>query len=193
MGQILVPLRRELKVNLDQFYEAVDIEDPDKIDRALEEFYLRVVVGMLTRTNKHYISQNPNRHTIFLKLIEELRVYIMQVRQIDRFEAEVTKIAQRRDSLLKSLQDPEPPRLRVGGSIGSDVVIQLKRLEEVREDEKGNIDCETIATEVKPVQSSEGASLELADSGEMVNLGDEELKNGTLTFKEGHVVWLSGG
>jgi len=85
MGNILVPLKRELRVRLDQFYSAVGNVEGSKIDKALEEFYLRVVVGMLTRNNRVYISRNPIRHKIFSKLIEELRVHILKMRDLDKY------------------------------------------------------------------------------------------------------------
>ena len=96
LGNILKPTQRELKVDLAPFYKALGDRTPEQTDKALQEFYLRVIVGMLTRSNRHYVKQNSSRQKIFLKVIEELRSHVMVVRRVDALRSslqglEVTK------------------------------------------------------------------------------------------------------
>ena len=106
LGNILTPTHRELQVNLEPFYTALEERSDEETDKVLQEFYLRVVVGMLTRSNKHYVSQNPSRHKIFLKVVEELRGHIMMVRRADALKSTLEALEETRNEMLDHLNKP---------------------------------------------------------------------------------------
>ncbi len=192
MGYILVPTGRELRVDLKSFYKAVSDRDPEAVDRALEEFYLRVMVGSLTRVNRHYISRNPSRHKIFLKLIEDLRLHIMDIRQGDKLQERITPLVEQRQALLKELEQPAGCTLRVGGEVGDAVVVQLLQLHGFQETSTGSIEMEKSWVEAKTVTTVEGRTLEVRDlKGKMqvVPIEAEGLRNGTFALKNGSLVW----
>ena len=95
-GGILKPGKRELVVDLTTFYKAVKGKSFEEVDKALEEFILRVLVGGLTRNNKHYISQNPSRQKVFLRLIEEIRRHLLSVRNLDKLKEDLEEVSKRK-------------------------------------------------------------------------------------------------
>lgn len=195
MGNILVPLKRELRVKLAQFYAAVGTDDTAKIDKALEEFYLRVVVGMLTRNNKDYISRNPSRHKIFLKLIEELRIHILKIRDLDKYGDEKTALLKESNVLLKQLQAPESePYVRVGKTMGEGVSIGVVKLKGFQENSGGTVDIERITIDAKVMQPEDEESLVLevsspAGGKTIVTPPEGEFLNGTVSLWDDDLLW----
>lgn len=195
MGNILVPLKRELRVRLQQFYNAVGTTETDKVDKALEEFYLRVVVGMLTRNNKAYISRNPSRHKIFLKLIEELRLHVLKIRALDKYQEQKTKLLKESGELLRQLQDPDKePNLRVGGTIGEDVTVVVTRLKGFQENSMGTFDIERSVMEARFVHPEDGEGLVIDVTGpggvkNTITPPEGGFTNGTLMAWEDDLIW----
>lgn len=195
MGNILVPGTRELRVNLQQFYSAIDSADVEKIDHALKEFYLRVVVGMLTRNNKNYISRNPNRHKVFLRLIEDLREHVFKVRELDVLKERLKSSRVEALEIQNALQDPEEPtRLRVGGVLGEGVVIQFVVLEDFVEKSGGTIDVQKSVLEcsVVPSEEGEGIALKIKDASGDENIVEGTFANGSLYAGFDTVIWQAG-
>ena len=195
MGNILVPLKRELRVRLQQFYSAVGTDETPKIDKALEEFYLRVVVGMLTRNNKAYISRNPSRHKIFLKLIEELRLHILKIRELDKHEEKKSTLLKESAELLNQLKEPEQePHVRVGGETGEGVAIVIMRLKGFGENASGTIDIDKTVIEGRVVQPEEGEGLVLDVTGPggakaIVHPPESGFNNGSFSAWEDDMIW----
>ncbi len=92
LGNILNPTSKQLEVDLQPFYKALGDRSEAETDKALQEFYLRGVVGVLTRNNKGYMAQNPSRHKIFLKMIEEFRGHLVVVRREDARKARLSPL-----------------------------------------------------------------------------------------------------
>lgn len=197
MGNILVPQKRELRVDLRQFYNAVDTEDVEKIDRALDEFYLRVVVGMLTRNNKHYISRNPSRHKIFLKLIEDLRKQIIRIRELDKMQDRIGGLRRESNDLLQDLKDPnEPIHFRVGGAVGAGVAMHFISLKGFVETPGGMVEIDRETMEAKIVAEEEGQGLVLEVTGfdgekSVVKVNGGQFNNGLFSSGGNTVTWRS--
>lgn len=192
MGNILVPQRRELRVDLQQFYNAVDVDDQDKVDRALDEFYLRVVVGMLTRNNKDYISRNPSRHKIFLKLIEDLRKHLLKIREMDKLEDRVRVVRRESYALLEDLKNPdEPPKFRVGGCVGPGVAMHFVRLRGFSERSNGTVDIDREIIEARLISRESELFLEsISPDGEKkVVQMPGEMANGSFGTSGDAVIW----
>jgi hypothetical protein len=195
MGNILDPGKRELFVRLDQFYSAVGSADTAKIDKALEEFFLRVVVGMLKRNNREYVSRNPSRHKIFLKLIDELRVHILKIRELDKLLEGRVALSEGSDLLIQKMQDPgSEPYLRVGGSLKEGAVVTLIRLSGFQEGQNGAIDIEQKSVEGRIVQLPDGGNLVMEVTGATgikSNIVPTEggFQNGIISIWEDDLVW----
>jgi len=211
MGNILVPLKRELQVKLQQFYTAVGTVDGAKIDKALEEFYLRVVVGMLTRNNKEYISRNPSRHKIFLKLIEELRLHILKIRDLDKREEQRRVFLQESEVLLNQVKDPDQePYVRVGGVVREGVTVTIVRLKGFQENPNGTIEIDRSMIEgriVHPEAEEDEEEVEAKEEGDTgviaavsgpggakstITPPNGVFENGNFTAWEDDLLWQAG-
>jgi len=194
LGGILTPTRRELRVDLRPFYQAVENQSPENVERALEEFYLRVMVGMLTRANRSYVSRNPSRHKVFLKLIEELRRHILAVRESDMLQERTKELKGMREELLRELVKPMRCELRVGGEVGNNVTVQMLQFRGFHEKVEGTVEMDEAWATAKTVETEEGRRLDVTNLvGETKTTPIEEngMRNGTFALEDGTMVWRS--
>ena len=194
LGGILTPTRRGLQVDLTSFYRAVEGQAPEKAERALEEFYLRVMVGMLTRANRRYVSRNPSRHKVFLKLIEELRRHILTVRDSDMLQKRTKELAGMREELLRDLVKPMRFELRVRGEVGNNVTVQMLQFRGFLETTSGAVEMNEAWATAKTVETEEGRRLEITNlMGETKTAPIEAdgMRNGTFSLEDGTMVWRS--
>jgi hypothetical protein len=193
MGSILVPEKKELKVDLQSFYNAVKDRPPEAVDKALEEFYLKVMVGCLTRENKHYISRNPSRHKVFLKLIEDLREHILSIRSADKIRDSSNALNAEREIILKELSSPPAHRYRVGGKISDEVVVQLLQFAGFEETTAGTIEFDKVWLEARTVREGDSRTLELKDAAGSINavpIDGDELENGSFGLEGRALAWI---
>ncbi|MDA0747390.1 MAG: hypothetical protein O2954_12785, partial [bacterium] len=192
MGHILMPMPRELRVDLRPFYQAVKERDVAAVDKALEEFYLRVMVGALTRANKHYVSRNPSRHKVFLKLVEDLRVHIITIRSADKLQDLAGAVQDKRNVLLKTMDGKVPYRLVVGGAVSQGVGVQIMKFEEPEEGGAAATEMNKTVSEAKVVELKKGLGLEITDVNgktQVRPLLEGVLQNGFFSFQEKAIVW----
>jgi hypothetical protein len=175
MGDVFVRTPRELVVDLSPFYKAVKGNSPEKIDRALEEFYLKVAVGVLTRNNREYIRRNPNRHKVFLKLIEELRKHVVTVRFCDRQAARVGELEILMSMIVDETTKGESTVLMVEGVLSGEIAVQVLHFQLDQECRDGfELDRSTAEA-----RWAEG------ESGEILKTVDLDGKTGVLTHSDG--------
>lgn len=192
LGNVLIPTQRELKVDLGPFYQAVGGRSPAEIDRALEEFYLRVMVGALTRANRHYISRNPSRHKIFLKLIDDLRRHIFTVRELDELQQGASALTQEREAIIESLEKPLASFLRVGGEVKGEITVEMVQFSDFRLTPGGSVEMEKATAAIRRTRSLAGLQLEMTDAtggGQVRATEGESWQNGSFHLEEGSVVW----
>ncbi|MDP6777285.1 MAG: hypothetical protein QGI83_11030 [Candidatus Latescibacteria bacterium] len=192
LGNVLVPTQRELKVDLGTFYQAVAGRSPEEVERALEEFYLKVMVGALTRANRHYISRNPSRHKIFLKLIDDLRQHIFAVRELDDLQLEASDLAKKREAIVKELEKPLSSCLRVMGEVKGEITVEMVQLSEFRLTPGGSVEMEKTTAALRRTSAPAGLQLELTSAAGNVQaraVGNEGWQNGSFRLQEGAVVW----
>lgn len=192
IGDILNPTQRELKVDLSSFYKALGDRTPEETDRALQEFYLRVVVGMLTRANKQYITQNPSRHKIFLKVIEELREHIMVVRRADGLRTSLEMLEGTKMEMLENLNKPLPLALKVSGEVSGECRIRALHLTDVRDSASGAVEMDEVWAETKHQAISGGWELESWDLAGKKSAQPVEspLKKGRFELQDENVSWI---
>lgn len=192
LGNILTPTSKGLEVDLSSFYKALGDRSPQETDKALEEFYLRAVVGMLTRSNKNYVSQNPSRHKVFLKVIEELREHVMVIRRADSMREELNRLEETKAEMFEKLNQPMPLALKVGGEITGECRIRALRLSNVRDSPSGSVDMDEVWAESKHQPASEGwelESLNLAGKKEVSSV-ESPLVNGQFELQGAAVCWI---
>jgi hypothetical protein len=192
LGNILTPTPKGLEVDLSSFYKALGDRTPQQTDKALQEFYLRVVVGMLTRSNKHYVSQIPSRHKIFLKVIEELRGHLMVVRHADALRVELGKLEETKAEMLGKLNQPMPLALKVSGEITGDCRVRALHLSNVRDSPSGAVEMEESWAEAKYQLAPEGWELESWNlAGEKtVSPVESPLHKGRFELQGEDVCWI---
>ena len=192
LGNILVPTRRELKIDLSAFYKALGTRSPEETDKALQEFYLRLVGGMLTRANKQYVIQNPSRHKIFLKVIEELRGHFMVVRRADALRETMEQLKDTKSEMLEKLNQPVPFALKVGGEVGGECRVRALKLSDVRDSASGAVEMDESWAETKLQRAGKGWELETGSlSGKKSVLPAEDpLKKGRFELKADSISWI---
>ncbi len=124
-GNIITKSRRGVEVDLKDLYRILHDRSEEEVDKGLQEFFFKVIVGALTRANRVYVSQNPSRQNIFLKLVSELREHLMEVRTRDKIQTRLNAFEKRRKELTESLLAPSPWGMAVHGQIGPETVIRL--------------------------------------------------------------------
>ena len=192
LGNVLVPTQRELKVDLGPFYQAVGGRSPAEIDRALEEFYLRVMVGALTRANRHYISRNPSRHKIFLKLIDDLRQHIFAVLKLDELQQGASELTQRREVIIEALGKPLASCLRVGGEVKGEITVELVQFTDFRLTPSGGVEMEKATAAIRRTRALAGLQLETTDASGKAQaraVEGERWHDGAFHLEEDAVVW----
>ena len=192
-GGVIVQTKREILVDLSPFYKAVAGRTPDEVDKALEEFYLRVMVGSLTRANRLYVSRNPGRQKIFLKLIEDLRNHVRTVREADRIQGASGEVLRRRQALLDELKRPARIALKVGGQVRSDVTVRLVWLSRLEGTAAADVDIEKSQLEARTTQGEDGPMLEITDASGGTRsepIGADGLSGGIFRAEDNRVVWV---
>jgi hypothetical protein len=192
LGNILIPTQRELKIDLAPFYKALGTRTPAEIDKALQEFYLRVIVGMLTRANKQYVSQNPSRHKIFLKVIEELRGHFMVVRRADALREKMEQLKNTKADMLEKLNQPVPFALKVGGEVSGECRVRALSLSDVHDSASGAVAMDETWAETKLQPAGDGWELETWSlSGKKSILPAEDpLKKGRFELQSDSISWI---
>ncbi|MBK35844.1 MAG: hypothetical protein CME26_09985 [Gemmatimonadetes bacterium] len=152
---------------------------------------MRVVVGMITRTNKAYISQNPSRHRIFLKVIQELREHVMLVRRADELKNTVERLQSERNELLDGLGRAFPLRCRVRAEIGEGCRIRALQLSSVKDSQSGSVAMDETWSEMKVLKSDLGSQLEAwsLDGKKTLFKLEEPPRNGPFELIETAVAW----
>lgn len=191
LGSILTPSPRELKVDLKAFYDALGGQVQEDTGKRLQKFYLRVVVGMITKSNKAYISQNTSRRKIFLKVIEELREHLMLVLRADTIRMGLERLQSERNELLGGLGLAIPLRYRARGLVGEGCRIRALHLSGIQDSQSGQIEMDETWAEIKVLSSDLGPQLEswsLQGKKTLFKLGALP-KNGSFELIDGSVVW----
>lgn len=124
-GNVITKSKRGIEVDLKDVYRILRDRSEEEVDRGLQEFFFKVIVGALTRTNRAYVSQNPSRQNIFLKLVSELREHIMEVRAKDKQQAHIREMQDQRQELIGLLKSPTPWGVRVRGQVRPAATIRL--------------------------------------------------------------------
>jgi len=162
-GNVITRSRRGIEVDLKDIYRILRDRPEEEVDRGLQEFFFKVIVGALTRTNRTYVSQNPSRQNIFLKLVSELREHMMEVRARDKRQAHTQGMKQQQQGLIEMLSAPTPWGVTVRGQVGPATTVRLLQFRRSAHDAEAGPDSERRAAAASaPPRPHEGeASVDL--------------------------------
>ncbi|MEE2728057.1 MAG: hypothetical protein VX792_13375 [Candidatus Latescibacterota bacterium] len=131
-----------LSLDLSYFYDQIKKEDEEEIRLALNDFFNRGIIGVLSRTNRPYFADSPANLQLFTKIITSLRQLVHLTFKRDmlskQFKAESAAFGEE----IAQLVDPKR-RLTVRGNIatGSEVHFSFP-LVEVRDDGRTSVDAQ---------------------------------------------------
>lgn len=103
-----------LVINLTPFYNAIQGRSEDEIDQALKEFFVKAILGLLTRVNRRYIAEGQGHRQRFATVIQKLQDLLLLTRDYDKWVAGVQK---RETSLWERLSQPAQCLVRIAGGV----------------------------------------------------------------------------
>jgi len=190
-GQILHQRRNRVVIDLRPFYKVVGDRTEKEIDQTLRAFFAKAVVGLLARTNRHLIRQNPNRQKIFKSVIRDLHDLFFQTRDCDKQSSILSDDESRLEKLMDALNDPMRP-VYVRGAMVPDVGMQFVLPHAARsEDGEVNISMEKARLSIRAGGSGDERELTGADfSGEesRETVPTEALRGIVIYAREGRVI-----
>ncbi|MSS72140.1 MAG: hypothetical protein EXS64_11710 [Candidatus Latescibacteria bacterium] len=149
-GNVITKSRRGIEVDLKDIYRILRDRSEEEVDRGLQEFFFKVIVGALTRTNRTYVSQNPSRQNIFLKLVSELREHIVEVRTRDKLQANLKAVKDQQKELIDLLKAPTRWGVKVQGQVGPATTIRLLQFRHSAQEAEAGGEPERRAPAVSP-------------------------------------------
>jgi hypothetical protein len=204
-GNVLTKSRRGIEVDLKDIYRILRDRAEEEVDRGLQEFFFKVIVGALTRTNRTYVSQNPSRQNIFLKLVSELREHMMEVRTRDKRQDHTQEMKRQQQKLIEMLSAPTPWGVTVRGQVEPATTIRLLQFRRSVQDAEAGSDSERRAGEASVdldrraaylrVVSLEGEELTLnlssmdGATGEKKGVSRGELSSVRVSLRSGLPAW----
>ena len=134
VGRIVQHEKGKVRIDLSSFYESVGQSSENMIDLALNALFARGIVGVLSRANRRYITENPAREKVFLQLLRSLRELFMLVARRDQTSRQIGSRQEEIDGLVRELA-PEDRRITVLGELVPDVRLefllpQVERMED---------------------------------------------------------------
>ena len=192
IGQIVRRHRDRLEINLRPFYEVVGEKSEEEIDRALNEFFAKAVMGLLTRINRTYITGSPTQRQAFMTVVRRLHDLLFLTRNIDK---QAIKIGQNEERLKRMGDRPEAPisTVYVRGAVlpGLDLQFVLPEADsEAGERFSGRSKTATLT--LRPgadVSQREIVRVDTGGEDEILIVSPEELQDVVFQVHSGQVTW----
>jgi hypothetical protein len=86
IGKIIRQDKEGLVIDLSTFYEAVKGRSEVEIDKALQHFFAKAVLGLLTRLNLGYIASGRGHQERFKRVVLKLQELVFKSREYDKFK-----------------------------------------------------------------------------------------------------------
>ncbi len=118
VGRVVQHQDGRVKICLDAFYVSVEGRPAQEVDRALNEFFTRGIVGVITRQNRKYLVNYPAREKVFLQLISGLRALLRDVLRRDNLSRSVQDMDDQLQQHVESLEDRQA-FVEIGGVAGN--------------------------------------------------------------------------
>ena len=75
-AEIVLHEHDRIRVDLSKFYRHVEDKGEEEVTAALKEFFAKGIIGLLSKTNRAYITANSAHEKVFVQLIQSLRALV---------------------------------------------------------------------------------------------------------------------
>lgn len=124
VGRIITHRPDAVTVDLGTFYRSVEWQTDEELERALNEFFAKGIVGVLARMNRKYLVEVPTRGKVFMQLMRGLQELLLQVMASDAAERHAVRRELELERLIHEMETREP-RVSVGGSVAPSVRLEF--------------------------------------------------------------------
>jgi hypothetical protein len=185
ISRIITQESNRVVVNLSTFYASFENQTEEKLRRALNEFFAKGIIGYLAKANRKYIIDNPAREKVFLQLLKNLRVLVIDVFTRDRLTVAIERDQEEMDLLLVELRKRNS-RLHIRGAIlpKTEMEFVLPRVQRL---ENGEINFVHQHAVLNVQQSSQLGQLKLATTDAEGEPSSEEIKSAEFHGQSFHV------
>ena len=191
VGKIVSQVGDRMRIDLTSFYKSVTDRPNTDIERSLQEFFTKGIVGFIARANQTYLSNNPARKNIFVQLIKELRALFLLEHQVQMNTNQLSDIQQTMGQLLSKFNSQDTC-VHLRGALGPNTELRFLRPSAVHDGdfqlqfEEGAASLATMAKETDDLTVvTTGASGE----SESRTVSSSELANITVRVQGGEVTW----
>jgi len=116
VGRIVTHGDDAIAVDLSAFYRSVEWQTDEDLDLAINEFFAKGIVGVLSRVNRKHLVEVPTRGKAFLQVMRGLHELLRQVVARDAVQRRADRCKLELERLVSELE-ARCPRVLVGGSI----------------------------------------------------------------------------
>lgn len=187
VGGMINQKRRSVEVNLSPFYKVTDGLQPKAIDRALDEFFAKAVVGRITAANSGFIRGNKNRQTVLLSLIRNLHELFRMTRKVDVAREALQQVRTDFGKRVLKLESRDTS-LAVGGVTPNVDITFCAPVIDLGEDERSDVKIETCTTSAS-VRDDDGNTVfeGLLDASGSPVASADGLSDAAIVLKDGAV------
>ncbi len=118
VGKVVQHCDGRVGICLDAFYASVNGRPAQEVERALNEFFTRGIVGVITRQKRKYLVNYPAREKVFLQLISGLRALFRDVMRQDNLGRSVEDMENQLQEQVDSLEQRDA-FVDIGGVAGN--------------------------------------------------------------------------
>jgi len=124
VGRIVLHRDDAVTVDLSPFYRSVEWKTEADLERALNEFFAKGIVGVLTRVNRKHLLEVPTRGRAFAQLMRGLHDLLRRVMAGDAAERRAVRCELELERLINELECRQPT-VTVGGAIAPSVRLEF--------------------------------------------------------------------
>lgn len=124
VGRIITHRDDTVSVDLGTFYRSVEWQTEQDLERALNEFFAKGIIGVLSRINRKYLVEVPTHGKVFMQLMRTLHDLLTQVMACDAAERFAVRRQLELERLVSELECRQP-QVSVGGSIAPSVRLEF--------------------------------------------------------------------
>jgi len=138
MGRIIRRSPDRISIDLSSVYQSLGEMPADQLALALNEFFAKGLIGVLSRANRQYLSGNPAREKVFLQLLGQLRELFLLVIRRDQARRKLETLEGQIDQWVADFYTA-PRRICVRGAVlpGAHMEFLHPHAEDLGERERG--------------------------------------------------------
>jgi hypothetical protein len=191
VGRIVQHEDGRLCVDLSSFYGSLEGRTDEQLELALAEFFAKVIIGVITRSNRKYLVNYPAREKVFMQLVKSLLELFEAVFERDRLQRRVDWLGSRLEHLVASIGNRHCP-VDVGGTIAGLTTLEFIVPSVVLNPKDGGYDFfqKTARLEIH----GDGAAVELVSCGTdggrtSTTVTASDMEGLRFAMDGGHILW----